>query len=120
DDGARWVAGHPRRPSSSESSRLGRAPAPTLGRVSATLHVQGFGASHGARELFSDLSFTIAPGDVWGLVGANGAGKSTLLRALAGLDPTAHIEGRLTLAPPTASIGYLAQEPERVPGETVL
>jgi len=88
--------------------------------VSATLHVQGFGASHGARELFSDLSFTIAPGDVWGLVGANGAGKSTLLRALAGLDPTAHIEGRLTLAPPTASIGYLAQEPERVPGETVL
>src|SRR5690606_36453904 len=30
------------------------------------------------------------------------------------------IEGRLTLAPPTASIGYLAQEPERVPGETVL
>ncbi len=88
--------------------------------MSATLHVQGFGASHGARQLFSDLTFTIAPADVWGLVGANGAGKSTLLRALAGLDPTAHIDGRVTLAPPHASIGYLAQEPERVPGETVI
>ena len=88
--------------------------------MSATLHVQGFGASHGARELFSDLTFTIAPGDVWGLVGANGAGKSTLLRALAGLDPTAHIDGKVTLAPPTASVGYLAQEPERLPGETVI
>jgi len=88
--------------------------------VSATLHVQGFGAAHGARQLFSDLTLTIAPGDVWGLVGANGAGKSTLLRALAGLEHAARLEGTLTLAPPSASVGHLAQEPERVPGETVL
>src|SRR5690606_33532843 len=88
--------------------------------VSATLHVQGFGASHGARQLFSDLSFTIAPGDVWGLVGANGAGKSTLLTALAGIEGAAHLEGRVTLAPPHASVGYLAQEAERLAGETVL
>ncbi|GAA4419073.1 ABC-F family ATP-binding cassette domain-containing protein [Georgenia halophila] len=86
----------------------------------ATLHVTGLGASRGARRLFSDLTFTIAPGDVWGLVGANGAGKSTLLTALADLPSTAEIEGRTTLAPPHASVGYLAQEPERRAGETVL
>jgi len=88
--------------------------------VSATLHVQGFGASHGARQLFSDLTFTIAPGDVWGLVGANGAGKSTLLTALAGLEGSAHLEGRVTRAPAHASVGYLAQEAERFAAETVL
>lgn len=88
--------------------------------MSATLHVQGFGASHGARQLFSDLTFTIAPGDVWGLVGANGAGKSTLLTALAGLEGSAHLEGRVTRAPAHASVGYLAQEAERFAAETVL
>ncbi|PFG40205.1 ATPase subunit of ABC transporter with duplicated ATPase domains [Georgenia soli] len=86
----------------------------------ATLHVTDFGASHGARRLFSDLTLTVAPGDVWGLVGANGAGKSTLLAALAGLPSRADLEGRTTLAPPHATVGYLAQEPERRPGETVL
>jgi ATPase subunit of ABC transporter with duplicated ATPase domains len=40
--------------------------------------------------LFSDLSFTLAPGDRMGLVAANGRGKSSLLRCLAGtLDATA-------------------------------
>ncbi|MEE6294603.1 ABC-F family ATP-binding cassette domain-containing protein [Georgenia wangjunii] len=86
----------------------------------ATMHVVGYGASRGARQLFADLTLTIAPGDVWGLVGANGAGKSTLLTALAGLATTAETEGRVTLAPPQATVGYLAQEPERRPGETVL
>ncbi|WP_127125992.1 ABC-F family ATP-binding cassette domain-containing protein [Georgenia sp. SYP-B2076] len=86
----------------------------------ATLHVSGFGAAQGARQLFSDLTVTIAPGNVWGLVGANGAGKSTLLTALAGLPASAELEGRTTLAPPSATIGYLSQEPDRRPGETVL
>ncbi|MBK5249897.1 MAG: ABC-F family ATP-binding cassette domain-containing protein [Actinomycetales bacterium] len=86
----------------------------------ATLHVTGFGAAHGARQLFSGLTFTISPGDVWGLVGANGAGKSTLLSALAGQAGHAEIEGRATLAPPQATVGYLSQEPERRPGESIL
>ncbi|MGD8202406.1 ABC-F family ATP-binding cassette domain-containing protein [Ornithinimicrobium sp. W1679] len=88
--------------------------------MAATLHVQGFGAAHGARQLFADLTLTVAPGDVWGLVGANGAGKSTLLAALAGRPGTAETTGRAVLSPPHATVGHLDQEPERRPGEDVL
>src|SRR6266540_1410346 len=37
----------------------------------------------GPRLLVADASFTVAPGDVVGLVGPNGAGKTTLLGTLA-------------------------------------
>ncbi|GAA0745400.1 ABC-F family ATP-binding cassette domain-containing protein [Dactylosporangium roseum] len=79
--------------------------------------VKGLAAGHGDRALFSDLDVVVAPGDVVGLVGVNGAGKSTLLRTLAGLLPAEH--GSVQLNPPTATIGYLPQEPDRRPGETV-
>ncbi|MFF0542624.1 ABC-F family ATP-binding cassette domain-containing protein [Nocardia thailandica] len=84
--------------------------------MSTTLHARGLSAGHAERTLFADLDFTLAPGDVIGLVGVNGAGKSTLLRMLADRhSPT----GSITLSPPDATIGYLAQEPERIEGETV-
>ena len=56
----------------------------------------------GLRKVYEDhlavdnLSFSLAPGQVCGLVGPNGAGKTTTLRSLAGLlRPTA---GQLTIA----------------------
>ncbi|MFP5019700.1 ABC-F family ATP-binding cassette domain-containing protein [Pseudonocardia phyllosphaerae] len=85
--------------------------------MSATLHVTDLAAGHGDRPLFSGLDLVVAPGDVIGLVGANGAGKSTLLALLAG--GRTPEQGRLTLAPPDATVGYLPQEPDRRPGETV-
>lgn len=53
-----------------------------------------------------NLSFTVAPGEVLGLVGPNGAGKTTTLRSLAGIiTPTA---GRIKIG------GFdLAHQPER-------
>src|SRR3954453_17184789 len=85
--------------------------------MSATLVAKGLAAGHADRVLFTELDLVVAPGDVVGLVGANGAGKSTLLRLLAGLDePEA---GTVTYAPPDATIGYLPQEPDRVPAESV-
>jgi ATPase subunit of ABC transporter with duplicated ATPase domains len=85
--------------------------------MTATLVARGLAAAHGDRLLFSDLDLTVGSGDVIGLVGANGAGKSTLLRMLAGLS-TAE-SGTVTISPPTATIGYLAQEPDRIPQESV-
>ncbi|SCG54654.1 ABC-F family ATP-binding cassette domain-containing protein [Micromonospora inositola] len=85
--------------------------------MSATLIVKDLAAGHGDRLLFSDLELVVAPGDVVGLVGVNGAGKSTLLRTLAGLQPVEL--GSVSLNPPAATVGYLPQEPERRPGETV-
>ncbi|MEV6232959.1 ABC-F family ATP-binding cassette domain-containing protein [Saccharopolyspora shandongensis] len=85
--------------------------------MSATLVATNLAAGHGNRSLFTGLDLVVAPGDVIGLVGANGAGKSTLLRLLAGLN--APEEGELRLSPPTATVGYLPQEPDRKPGETV-
>ncbi|PIJ51538.1 heme ABC transporter ATP-binding protein CcmA [Erwinia sp. OLTSP20] len=39
----------------------------------------------GERTLFSQLSFTVNPGDILQIEGVNGAGKTSLLRILAGL-----------------------------------
>lgn len=85
--------------------------------MTATLVASGLAGGHGHRTLFEDLDLTVAPGDVVGVVGANGAGKSTLLRILGGdLAPQA---GTVSLAPADAFVGWLPQEHERVPGETV-
>jgi ATPase subunit of ABC transporter with duplicated ATPase domains len=86
--------------------------------MSATLLAREVAAGHGDRQLFSGLDLVVAPGDVVGLVGANGAGKSTLLKILAGLEEAE--AGRVTLSPEQATVGYLPQEHERRPGETVL
>ncbi len=89
----------------------------TIHGVTATLVAKGLAGGHGHRVLFESLDLTVAPGDVVGVVGANGAGKSTLLRLLAGVD--APLAGSVSLAPADAFVGWLPQEHDRVPGETV-
>ena len=85
--------------------------------MSADLVIKNLAGGFAHRTLFDSLDLTVAPGDVVGVVGANGAGKTTLLRILAGdLDP---LEGLVSTAPKDAFVGWLPQEHERVPGETV-
>jgi ABC-type Mn2+/Zn2+ transport system ATPase subunit len=71
----------------------------------ATPIVRGLSAAAGPRPLLADVDLTVAPGDRLGPVGPNGSGKSTLLQTLAGLRSPE--DGRVRLAPPTATVGYL-------------
>jgi ATP-binding cassette subfamily F protein uup len=71
------------------------------------------GASRPGRDLFRDLSLTVADGDRLGVVGLNGTGKSTLLRVVAGdLEPETGVvrRGRDT------RVGFLGQRPGLPPG----
>lgn len=68
----------------------------------------GLSKSHGIKQLFKDISFTIREGEYVGLIGQNGSGKSSLMRILAGLD-TAD-EGTIDKAN-DYRINYLPQEP---------
>jgi len=57
----------------------------------------GVGVDFGDTTLFSNVSFTVAPGERWGIVGRNGSGKTTLFRLLTGeLEPT---RGSIARAP---------------------
>ncbi len=85
--------------------------------MTSTLVAKDLSGGHGHRALFANLNLTVAPGDVVGVVGANGAGKTTLLRILAGVD--APLAGSVSTAPSDAFIGWLPQEHERIPGETI-
>ena len=73
--------------------------------------------SLGRTVVLADVEFQLVPGWRVGLVGPNGVGKSTLLRVLSGQQPVD--AGSVNLAPPSATVGYLAQEPERRADETV-
>ncbi|MGZ4440933.1 MAG: ATP-binding cassette domain-containing protein, partial [Gaiellaceae bacterium] len=80
-----------------------------------TLAAREISKSFGAVQVLDRVSLTVGPGDRVGIVGPNGIGKSTLLRLLAGVEqPDA---GRIARSGP---VGYLPQEPEARPGETVL
>lgn len=51
------------------------------------LKVSGLACSRGERQLFADVSFSLAAGEWLHVQGENGAGKTSLLRLLVGLSP---------------------------------
>jgi sulfate-transporting ATPase len=68
------------------------------------------------RQILKDISLSFFPGAKIGVLGLNGSGKSTLLKIMAGIDKD--IEGEA--APmPGLNIGYLPQEPQLDPEQTV-
>ena len=83
----------------------------------ASLVARDLTKSFGPHVVLDHVSCTVGPLDRVGVVAPNGTGKSTLLKILAGLD--APDSGTVTRTPPTATVGYLPQEPERRAGETV-
>ncbi|MFO1329848.1 MAG: energy-dependent translational throttle protein EttA [Rubrivivax sp.] len=68
------------------------------------------------RQILKDISLSFFPGAKIGVLGVNGSGKSSLLKIMAGLDQ--EIEGE-AVPMPGLKIGYLPQEPELDPEQTV-
>ena len=52
--------------------------------MSVLLEVSGLTKNYGGVRAVDDVSFTVAPGEVVGLVGPNGAGKTTLVDCIFG------------------------------------
>jgi ATP-binding cassette subfamily F protein uup len=58
---------------------------PTGPRLGSTIvDLKGVGKSLGGKQLFSNFTLTMKPGDRLGIVGPNGAGKTTLIRTILG------------------------------------
>lgn len=68
------------------------------------------------RQILKDISLSFFPGAKIGVLGLNGSGKSTLLKIMAGLDTD--IQGE-AVPMPNLNIGYLPQEPQLKPEQTV-
>src|SRR5205085_10220191 len=61
------------------------------------LSLANVGVSFGATELFKNVTFTVADGERWGIIGRNGAGKSSIFKLITGdLKPTV---GRVSRKP---------------------
>ncbi|HEX3807909.1 MAG TPA: ATP-binding cassette domain-containing protein, partial [Gaiellaceae bacterium] len=79
-----------------------------------SLSARDISKSYAAVQVLDRVSLVVSPGDRVGIVGPNGIGKSTLLRVLAGVEPPDR--GEILRG---GAAGYLPQEPEARPGESV-
>jgi ABC-2 type transport system ATP-binding protein len=82
------------------------------------IEVEGLTKLYGEFAAVSDLSFTVRPGELLGLVGPNGAGKTSTLRCLAGIIPatrgTVRISGHDLDKQPVAAkreLAFFSDEP---------
>lgn len=73
-----------------------------------------------------DLTFSVEPGQIVGLVGPNGAGKTTMMRVLSGIIPpsggTLSVDGHDVVRDPVAAklaLGYIPDEPRLFDNLTV-
>ena len=81
------------------------------------IQLENISKNFGQRQLFQNISYQFPQGERVALVGANGAGKTSLLRIITGEEEAS--EGRVILGR-DARLGYLPQEPNRNPKETVI
>lgn len=94
--------------------------------VSGNIVMQDLTRRFGAFVAVDQVTLTIEPGEIFGLLGANGAGKTTLIRMLCGLLPpssgTATVAGVDVAAAPRQlrqRIGYMSQRFSLYPDLTV-
>lgn len=79
-------------------------PGPRLGDV--VLELDGVSKQYKDKLLFKDLSFSVPPGSIVGVVGGNGAGKSSLFKLIAGTEQPD--EGQIKIGD-TVKVGFVEQ-----------
>jgi len=99
------------------SIELSAAPSQPTASAAKVIKVDGVARRFGDFYAVRDVSFDVAQGEVFGLLGANGAGKSTTFRMLCGLLPpsegkllVAGLDLRKAAAAARARIGYMSQK----------
>jgi len=88
-----------------ESVEIAIPPGPRLGDV--VVEAEGISKGFGDRLLIEDLSFSLPPGGIVGVIGANGAGKTTLFRLITGEEKPD--SGSLRLGE-TVQLSYVEQQ----------
>jgi ABC-2 type transport system ATP-binding protein len=80
------------------------------------VEIRGLVKRFGAFTAVDDVSFSFAPGEIFGLLGPNGSGKSTMIRMLCGILPPSGGEARIAGVDVARSpeavrgrIGYMSQ-----------
>ncbi|HEX3618497.1 MAG TPA: ABC transporter ATP-binding protein [Solirubrobacteraceae bacterium] len=74
------------------------------------LEVSSITVELGGRTILDDVGFSLAPGELTGLIGSNGAGKTTLLRVILGLQNPTGGSVRVASAGRERSVGYVPQK----------
>jgi len=87
---------------------------PRLGNV--VINADGLTKAFGEKLLFENLTFSIPPGAVVGIVGPNGAGKTTLFRMITGSETPD--DGDIEVGS-TVKLGYVDQNRPLDPSKTV-
>jgi zinc/manganese transport system ATP-binding protein len=84
----------------------------SLGEGEAAVVLEAAGVRLGGREIWQEVTLSVASGEFVAVLGPNGAGKSTLVRVLLGLVPLSTGSARVLGSPAGAGnrrIGYLPQ-----------
>lgn len=78
------------------------------------VHVENFHLSIGDKQIVKNLSFDVAPGEIFAFLGSNGSGKTSTIRSLLGIyqatGGTLHIDGKPLTPENAAIVGYLPEE----------
>jgi sulfate-transporting ATPase len=90
-------------------------PGPRLGTL--VVEAKGLSKAYGENLIFENLTFSLPPGGIVGIVGPNGAGKTTLIRMITGAEqPDA---GTLRIGE-TVKIAHVDQSRDSLPGQSTI
>jgi peptide/nickel transport system ATP-binding protein len=82
------------------------------------LEITGLCAGYGGNDAIRDVTFSVAPGEIFGIAGESGCGKSTVLKAVTGLSAGgARVTGGSAVFAGRDMTGLSAEERRRLLGD---